>query len=126
MWNRLSLKYESSSRGCPAERWLLESNTSPQRHKVHKGNTKNEFLKNNAFSSLCFLCVLCAFVVNLFAEECHVCARANPEAGRRPLRRSVAAAPVPSRCRPRCLLYTSDAADDLLCVDLGGRRIIKK
>ena len=26
----------------------------------------------------------------------------------------------------RCLLYTSDAADDLLCVDLGGRRILKK
>ena len=25
-----------------------------------------------------------------------------------------------------CLLYTSDAADDLLCVDLGGRRIMKK
>ena len=24
-----------------------------------------------------------------------------------------------------CLLYTSDAADDLLCVDLGGRRLIK-
>ena len=23
-----------------------------------------------------------------------------------------------------CLLYTSDAADDLLCVDLGGRRTI--
>src|SRR5428012_25659 len=31
------------------------------------------------------------------------------------------------RTRPDdCLLYTSDAADDLLCVDLGGRRIIKK
>src|SRR5450756_2742618 len=30
----------------------------------------------------------------------------------------------PSR-RTYCLLYTSDAADDLLCVDLGGRRIIK-
>src|SRR5450756_780296 len=29
-------------------------------------------------------------------------------------------------CRCACLLYTSDAADDLLCVDLGGRRIIKK
>src|SRR5450756_738143 len=28
--------------------------------------------------------------------------------------------------RSPCLLYTSDAADDLLCVDLGGRRIIKK
>ena len=28
--------------------------------------------------------------------------------------------------RKTCLLYTSDAADDLLCVDLGGRRIIKK
>ena len=26
-------------------------------------------------------------------------------------------------CSP-CLLYTSDAADDLLCVDLGGRRIL--
>ncbi|GAB5781148.1 hypothetical protein JMUB7523_26610 [Staphylococcus aureus] len=25
-----------------------------------------------------------------------------------------------------CLLYTSDAADDLTRVDLGGRRIIKK
>ena len=25
-----------------------------------------------------------------------------------------------------CLLYTSDAADDLLCVHFGGRRIIKK
>ena len=24
-----------------------------------------------------------------------------------------------------CLLYTSDAADDLLCVDLGGRRLLK-
>src|SRR5450756_3221576 len=29
-------------------------------------------------------------------------------------------------CCCHCLLYTSDAADDLLCVDLGGRRIIKK
>ena len=28
--------------------------------------------------------------------------------------------------RHGCLLYTSDAADDLLCVDLGGRRIINK
>src|SRR5659263_41115 len=27
---------------------------------------------------------------------------------------------------PAWLMYTSDAADDLLCVDLGGRRIIKK
>ena len=25
-----------------------------------------------------------------------------------------------------CLLYTSDAADDMQCVDFGGRRIIKK
>ena len=25
-----------------------------------------------------------------------------------------------------CLLYTSDAADDMQCVDLGGRRINKK
>ena len=34
----------------------------------------------------------------------------------------------PSTTPPRmiCLLYTSDAADDTPCVDLGGRRIIKK
>src|SRR5450756_3183853 len=38
---------------------------------------------------------------------------------------SVDAAPS-SRPFLCCLLYTSDAADDLLCVDLGGRRIIKK
>ena len=36
-------------------------------------------------------------------------------------------AALPARSRvTTCLLYTSDAADDLLCVDLGGRRIIKK
>ena len=36
---------------------------------------------------------------------------------------------LPAHRKPadhHCLLYTSDAADDLLCVDLGGRRIIKK
>src|SRR5428012_17545 len=31
-----------------------------------------------------------------------------------------------SICAQACLLYTSDAADDLRCVDLGGRRLIKK
>src|SRR5450756_673313 len=35
-------------------------------------------------------------------------------------------APPPMGWSTGCLLYTSDAADDLLCVDLGGRRIIKK
>src|SRR5665213_185544 len=38
------------------------------------------------------------------------------------------AIPTPEHYLPllySCLLYTSDAADDLLCVDLGGRRIIK-
>ena len=32
----------------------------------------------------------------------------------------------PSDQEMACLLYTSDAADDSLRVDLGGRRIIKK
>ena len=36
------------------------------------------------------------------------------------------AARISSVLSTDCLLYTSDAADDLLCVDLGGRRIIKK
>ena len=34
--------------------------------------------------------------------------------------------PFPFLIYTDCLLYTSDAADDLLCVDLGGPRIIKK
>ena len=33
---------------------------------------------------------------------------------------------VQCSCPHSCLLYTSDAADDMQCVDLGGRRIIKK
>ena len=39
---------------------------------------------------------------------------------RRPARRATAAG------HRRCLLYTSDAADERSSVDLGGRRIIKK
>ena len=35
-------------------------------------------------------------------------------------------ASAPRAAAGRCLLYTSDAADDTPCVDLGGRRIIKK
>ena len=37
-----------------------------------------------------------------------------------------AAAFIQMACRDLCRLYTSDAADDLPCVDLGGRRLIKK
>ena len=33
---------------------------------------------------------------------------------------------LPNEPKYPCLLYTSDAADDMQCVDLGGRRIIKK
>ena len=33
---------------------------------------------------------------------------------------------IPTGITITCLLYTSDAADDTPCVDLGGRRIIKK
>ena len=33
---------------------------------------------------------------------------------------------LPTEQKRICLLYTSDAADDQLCLDLGGRRIIKK
>ncbi|GAB5760353.1 hypothetical protein JMUB7514_27890 [Staphylococcus aureus] len=32
----------------------------------------------------------------------------------------------PEQRKKACLLYTSDAADDSVRVDLGGRRIIKK
>src|SRR5450756_155705 len=43
-----------------------------------------------------------------------------------PLRRAHTPKAIVYPDPPPCLLYTSDAADDLLCVDLGGRRIIKK
>src|SRR5665213_2911636 len=43
-----------------------------------------------------------------------------------PRSRSAILCPIADRHPLTCLLYTSDAADDLLCVDLGGRRIIKK
>ena len=33
---------------------------------------------------------------------------------------------LPGQWSSLCLLYTSDAADDLLCVGLGGRRLFKK
>ena len=58
--------------------------------------------------------------------------RADPVAGAEPYPVGPAADPARiagavAGARPRrCLLYTSDAADDLLCVDLGGRRLIKK
>ena len=37
-----------------------------------------------------------------------------------------ATAQAPTFKKESCLLYTSDAADDMQCVDLGCRRIIKK
>src|SRR5450756_3113547 len=43
-----------------------------------------------------------------------------------PITPSVIEAIIAKERPDACLLYTSDAADDLLCVDLGGRRIIKK
>ena len=39
---------------------------------------------------------------------------------------SFATCTVPITQTKVCLLYTSDAADDLLCVALGGRRLLKK
>mgnify|MGYP007112156228 CR=1 FL=1 len=62
-----------------------------------------------------------------------VCVDADRHVGAGPVRRRRplvdAAAPsgvIVATEYDACLLYTSDAADDLLCVDLGGRRIIKK
>ncbi len=52
---------------------------------------------------------------------------ASPSVGKATRRRR--ATTRPSRTTtdsPGCHVYTSDAADDLLRVDLGGRRIIKK
>src|SRR5680860_1101481 len=64
------------------------------------------------------LCPDC-MVYSPVGVKCNDCAR---------LPRSARLGMTPSRWVKAigCLLYTSDAADDLLCVDLGGRRIIKK
>ena len=53
------------------------------------------------------------------AEQGQAAASQEREHRRRYLR-------LPGRSSWACLLYTSDAADDSLRVDLGGRRIIKK
>src|SRR5450756_3176072 len=84
---------------------------------------------------------------NVFQQQSHPSARPRPQGGVRQDKRAFLRARTASRqpaspendmraqaiatenIRSRnrnCLLYTSDAADDLLCVDLGGRRIIKK
>ena len=64
-----------------------------------------------------------------------MCIRDSRDAGQqeRPERRAVVEEHLHTflteRCirhRKRCLLYTSDAADERSSVDLGGRRIIKK
>src|SRR5450756_2976531 len=54
------------------------------------------------------------------------CYRDSPtlDLPRTPLRAWQPPRPPHSTPGVTCLLYTSDAADDLLCVDLGGRRII--
>src|SRR5450756_1110356 len=63
---------------------------------------------------------------------CAIVSAMSPVPGGRSMRRKsgLPQSTSPRNCsmaRPSiCLLYTSDAADDLLCVDLGGRRIIKK
>ena len=44
----------------------------------------------------------------------------------RMLKRAKSSRLLEARVFHYCLLYTSDAADDTPCVDLGGRRIIKK
>src|SRR5450756_3225552 len=64
----------------------------------------------------------------LFASNCALChksAQALRKSGG-PLGLSGFLREHYTSSRESCLLYTSDAADDLLCVDLGGRRIIKK
>ena len=53
-------------------------------------------------------------------------ARPVQQAGERVVLGAKRQLPVQLALFNACLLYTSDAADDLLCVDLGGRRIINK
>src|SRR5659263_419236 len=67
----------------------------------------------------------CSVVVNLF--ECQDVASGPVSASPSPTtvnaRRLGLSKTAPYAWESACLLYTSDAADDLLCVDLGGRRI---
>ena len=91
--------------------------------------------------------VVCIFVFFFFKQKTayemlrslvgsEMCIRDRPSPGRAyrhaAIRQSACRLPAADgvadglHWRAGCLLYTSDAADDLLCVDLGGRRIIKK
>src|SRR5428012_16723 len=64
------------------------------------------------------------FMPSLVGSEMCIRDRSRGRGSARPGRRALG--PGAGRNTASCLLYTSDAADDLLCVDLGGRRIIKK
>src|SRR5450756_3220952 len=65
--------------------------------------------------------IVAVFVVRSRLEQ-----SAPPAQGRKRSRRAIHSnygmETTPNRPNTSCLLYTSDAADDLLCVDLGGRR----
>ena len=62
-------------------------------------------------------------------DDTYATKAAKPEASREPAAAAASSATVLPGVGGEvrgCLLYTSDAADDLLCVERGGRRIIKK
>eukprot|EP00657_Telonema_sp_P-1_P013019 TRINITY_DN99_c0_g1_i2.p1 TRINITY_DN99_c0_g1~~TRINITY_DN99_c0_g1_i2.p1 ORF type:complete len:142 (-),score=72.23 TRINITY_DN99_c0_g1_i2:104-529(-) len=80
---------------------------------VHKTTTTDDKRLQNTLKRLGINSIPAIEEVNLFMETGEVIHFTNPK-----VQASIEA--------NTCLLYTSDAADDLLCVDLGGRRIIKK
>ena len=59
------------------------------------------------------------------AQDCGFCAQSRYAEAETPLHAMMEPEQILEHARA-CLLYTSDAADDLTRVDLGGRRIIKK
>ena len=96
----------------------------------------------------CYVCFLCLFVVFFFFQaedgirdlvrsrglgdvyKRQYISNRNDSSSNSELEKlstlTTEAASIREEITELCLLYTSDAADDLLCVDLGGRRIIKK
>src|SRR5680860_813993 len=87
-------------------------------------------VKRNGFSCRSDACTYLCVTVTNFAAHCgeEIALRKIPlvTLGRDAMFEGEYSSRFVSEARRICLLYTSDAADDLLCVDLGGRRIIKK